>query len=152
MVDKKAIAAFRARALNPEHPVLRGSAENGDIYKHGAVADNRSIFDVSIRMMMYTTNSFQSDWAFDIDTPMTRAKADTIKNREQEKADARAAMGAYIGAPVVRFDPAANTIGDLVEGDFVWDFEGTPTPPWKSGTLRVAYTTAGFDTYFGEVE
>ena len=121
-------------------------------YKHGAVADNRSIFDVSIRMMMYTTNSFQSDWAFDIDTPMTRAKADTIKNREQEKADARAAMGAYIGAPVVRFDPAANTIGDLVEGDFVWDFEGTPTPPWKSGTLRVAYTTAGFDTYFMEVE
>ncbi len=32
MVDKDSIAAFRARALNPEHPVLRGSAENGDIF------------------------------------------------------------------------------------------------------------------------
>ena len=32
MVDKKAIAEFRARSLNPEHPVLRGSAENGDIF------------------------------------------------------------------------------------------------------------------------
>ena len=32
MVDKDAIAAFRSRALNPEHPVLRGSAENGDIF------------------------------------------------------------------------------------------------------------------------
>ena len=32
LVDKDAIAAFRARALNPEHPVLRGSAENGDIF------------------------------------------------------------------------------------------------------------------------
>ncbi len=32
MVDKDAIAEFRARALNPEHPVLRGSAENGDIF------------------------------------------------------------------------------------------------------------------------
>ncbi|MBQ8208847.1 MAG: pyruvate:ferredoxin (flavodoxin) oxidoreductase [Clostridia bacterium] len=32
MVDKDAIEAFRARALNPEHPVLRGSAENGDIF------------------------------------------------------------------------------------------------------------------------
>ncbi len=32
MVDMDAIAAFRARALNPEHPVLRGSAENGDIF------------------------------------------------------------------------------------------------------------------------
>ena len=32
MVDKDAVAAFRSRALNPEHPVLRGSAENGDIF------------------------------------------------------------------------------------------------------------------------
>ncbi len=32
MVDMDAIAAFRARAINPEHPVLRGSAENGDIF------------------------------------------------------------------------------------------------------------------------
>ena len=32
MVDKEAVAEFRARAINPEHPVLRGSAENGDIF------------------------------------------------------------------------------------------------------------------------
>ena len=32
MVDKDAVAAFRARAINPEFPVLRGSAENGDIF------------------------------------------------------------------------------------------------------------------------
>ncbi len=32
MVDMDAVAAFRARSLNPEHPVLRGSAENGDIF------------------------------------------------------------------------------------------------------------------------
>ena len=32
MVDQDAVAAFRNRALNPEHPVLRGSAENGDIF------------------------------------------------------------------------------------------------------------------------
>ena len=32
MVDKDAIAEFRKRAINPEHPVLRGSAENGDIF------------------------------------------------------------------------------------------------------------------------
>ena len=32
MIDKDALAGFRARALNPEHPVLRGSAENGDIF------------------------------------------------------------------------------------------------------------------------
>ena len=32
MVDFDAVAAFRGRALNPNHPVLRGSAENGDIF------------------------------------------------------------------------------------------------------------------------
>ena len=32
MVDWDAIKAFRDRSINPEHPVLRGSAENGDIF------------------------------------------------------------------------------------------------------------------------
>ena len=32
MVDMDAVAAFRKHALNPESPVLRGSAENGDIF------------------------------------------------------------------------------------------------------------------------
>ena len=32
MVDMDAVNAFRARALNPEHPVMRGSHENGDIF------------------------------------------------------------------------------------------------------------------------
>ena len=121
-------------------------------YKFGQVTDNRVIFDNSLRMMMFVTNDFQQEWAFDIDSPMTRSRADTIKNREQEKADARAALGAFIGTPVVRFDQAENPTAELVEGNFVWDFEGTPTPPWKSGTLRVAYTTEGFNSYFGEAE
>ena len=32
MVDMDAVDAFRARALNPEHPTMRGSHENGDIF------------------------------------------------------------------------------------------------------------------------
>ena len=32
MVDMDAVKAFRNRSLNPESPVLRGSAENGDIF------------------------------------------------------------------------------------------------------------------------
>ena len=121
-------------------------------YKHGAVTDNRSVFDVSIRMMMYVSNSFQQEHALVIDSPMTRAMADTIKNREQEKADALAAIGALIGTPKVDFLEGDNSTADLVEGNFVWVNKNTPTPPFKSGTLKVAYTTEGFDTYFGEVE
>ena len=81
-----------------------------------------------------------------------RAMADTIKNREQEKMDALAAMGAFIGDPVVDFKASENSTAEMVEGNFVWGFKGTPTPPFKSGTLKVAYTTAGFDSYFEEVE
>lgn len=119
-------------------------------YKFGKVTDNRVIFDNSLRMMMYITNSFQEEHALTIDQPMTRALADTIRNREQEKADALAAVGALIGSPEVRFDEDANDTSELVEGNFVWDFSATPTPQFKSGTLRVAYTDAGFDSYFGE--
>ena len=120
-------------------------------YKHGNVTDPRVIFDTTISMMMHVLNSFQQEWALTIDQPMTRALADTIKNREQEKADALAAMGAFIGEPVVDFKESSNPTSELVEGNFVWGFKGTTTPPFKSGDLKVGYTTAGFDTYFGEV-
>ncbi|MBE6696001.1 MAG: pyruvate:ferredoxin (flavodoxin) oxidoreductase [Ruminococcaceae bacterium] len=41
MVDKDAIAEFRKRSLNPESPVLRGSAENGDIFFQHREACNK---------------------------------------------------------------------------------------------------------------
>jgi len=41
LVDFDAVKAFRDRALNPEHPVLRGSAENGDIFFQHREAANK---------------------------------------------------------------------------------------------------------------
>ncbi|MBQ7661255.1 MAG: pyruvate:ferredoxin (flavodoxin) oxidoreductase, partial [Clostridia bacterium] len=41
MVNMKAVEKFRARAINPEHPVLRGSAENGDIFFQHREACNK---------------------------------------------------------------------------------------------------------------
>ncbi len=32
LIDRKALAEFRSRALNPEHPVARGMAENPDVF------------------------------------------------------------------------------------------------------------------------
>lgn len=119
-------------------------------YTFAAVVDRRRIFDNNIRMMMYITNRFQQKWALTIDEPMTRSLADTIKNREQEDADALVAVGALIGTPTVTFEETTNSTDELVEGNFVWDFSATPTPQFKSGTMRVAYTDAGFTTYFGE--
>ena len=41
LVDMDAIKEFRDRALNPEHPVLRGTAQNSDIYFQGREASNK---------------------------------------------------------------------------------------------------------------
>ena len=40
MLDRDAVAAYRARSLNPEHPVLRGSAQNPDIFFQAKEASN----------------------------------------------------------------------------------------------------------------
>ena len=40
MVDMDAIEAFRNRAVNPEHPVLKGTAQNGDIFFQAREACN----------------------------------------------------------------------------------------------------------------
>ena len=41
MLDWDAVDAFRRRALNPEHPVLRGQAQNGDIFFQAREACNK---------------------------------------------------------------------------------------------------------------
>ena len=41
MLDRDALAEFRRRALNPEHPVTRGTAQNPDIYFQTREAANR---------------------------------------------------------------------------------------------------------------
>lgn len=117
-------------------------------YEFEGDTDMRAIFDNSIRMMCYIGNSFQEEHGLTIDKPMTKALADTIKVREQEKADALVSMGALIGKPVVEFKQGDNPDSELMEGNFVWSNVNTPTPPFKSGTMKVAYTSDGFSTYF----
>ena len=41
MLDRDALKEFRARALNPEHPVTRGTAQNPDIYFQTREAANK---------------------------------------------------------------------------------------------------------------
>ncbi|MGE4294012.1 MAG: pyruvate:ferredoxin (flavodoxin) oxidoreductase [Desulfovibrio sp.] len=41
MCDMDAVDAFRKRALNPEHPVMRGSNQNGDIFFQNREASNK---------------------------------------------------------------------------------------------------------------
>ena len=114
---------------------------NGDV-------DGRAIFDSNIRMLMHVTNNFQLDHGTEIDSPMTPQDRDEILNSEREKLDTLTGIGALIGTPTVEFVEGANSISDMVNGDFVWDFSATPTPPFKSGTARVSYTDEGFAAFF----
>ena len=41
LLDREAVAAFRARALNPDHPVARGTTQNPDIYFQTREAVNK---------------------------------------------------------------------------------------------------------------
>ena len=47
MLDKKAVEDFRRRSLNPENPVLRGSAQNDDIFFQNREACNKYYNQVS---------------------------------------------------------------------------------------------------------
>ena len=118
-------------------------------FKYNGDMDARAIFDVNIRMLMHITNSFQLDHGTEIDSPMTPQDKDTILNSEKEKLDTLCGIGALIGTPTVEFLESQNPTSDMMNGDFVWDFAVTNTPPFKSGTARVCYTDEGFAAFFG---
>ena len=118
-------------------------------YSYGGGMDPRSIFDSSIRMLMHITNGFQLRHGVRVDTPMNINERDTIISAEQEVLDSYVGIGALLGTPTVEFVESENQEANLVNGDFVWDLEATPTPPFKSGTMRVTYTDEGFAAYFG---
>lgn len=106
-------------------------------------------FDSSIRTMLHITNRFQADNFDDIDKPMTMALKDQILVREQSKLDTLKSMGALIGEPIVFFSDD-NDAESLSKGDFVWDIQTTTATPFKSGTVKVGYTSAGIYTLLGE--
>ena len=127
--------------------VLWGAHTAAYVFNGGT--DSRAVFDVYIRMLMYITNSFQLTHGTTIDSPMTPQDKDTILNDEREKLETLAGIGALIGTPTVEFVESANPTSNMINGDFVWDFSVTPTPPFKSGTARVSYTDEGFAAFFG---
>lgn len=118
-------------------------------FKFGTTMDARVIFDVNIRMLMFVTNGFQQRHGIRIDSPMTPAQKDTIINAENAELERLAALGAVIGESSVEFLESANPESDMLNGDFVFDISFTATPPFKSGTARVCYTSDGFAAFFG---
>ena len=114
--------------------------------------DPLAIFDTNMRMQEYIINSFEEDHGDQVDDPMDLNLRDSILNDEQQKLDALVAEGALIGSPTITFTESENPISDMRNGNFVWNIVDTPTPPAKSLTAKVAYTDAGFESFFGTEE
>ena len=53
LLDFDAVKAFRARALNPEHPHLAGTAQNPDIYFQGREASNKFYLEIPAVVQHY---------------------------------------------------------------------------------------------------
>jgi len=117
-------------------------------YSYGATVDPKNIFDASIRMMMYITNSFQENYLSYIDGPLNRSKVQTILNDAQTWLNSLVSDG-YMLYAEISFNETSNPTSSIVEGDFVFDTQATTTPVTKSLTFTVQYTTKGINTLFG---
>ncbi|MBA4601626.1 pyruvate:ferredoxin (flavodoxin) oxidoreductase [Thermoactinomyces mirandus] len=56
LVDWEAVKSFRSRGLNPEHPIIRGTAQNPDIYFQAREANNvyyEAVPDIVYEYMQY---------------------------------------------------------------------------------------------------
>ena len=117
-------------------------------YEYGKDMDPRNKFDSSVRMLYYLVNDFLRRYGIEVDKPMDRARVDTILNDYQEFLDSLIARGALLyGA--ISFNEASNPTSDIVEGDFVFDIATTTTPPGKSLTAKIQYTSQGIEALFG---
>ena len=57
MIDDRDVAAQRARGLNPERPVIRGTVQNSDVYFQGREASNR-FYDALPAVVQKTMDQF----------------------------------------------------------------------------------------------
>lgn len=112
--------------------------------------DPLAIFISNIRMQCYITNQFQIDHGPEVDQVMNRGLQQRILFEEQNKLDALAAVGALIGSPKVSFIESQNSTTSMVNGNFVWTTEDTPSTPAKSLHNIVSYTDEGFESFFEE--
>lgn len=117
-------------------------------YVYGQAIDVKDIFDTSIRMAQYLKNQFYLRYLTDVDYPFDRRKVDTIINDVQIWLDSLVADGHLLYGKV-QFLPKDNDTASLVAGDFTFDVQHTSTPPGKSITFNVQYTTEGLETLTG---
>lgn len=117
-------------------------------YVDGVPLDPKDVFHTSVRTLFYLANTFQLRYALFVDKPMTRALVDTILNDFNAYLDRLVAAGAILMGKIT-FNETSNYKSDMILGDFVFDLKTTTTPPAKSLTVKISYTSSGLDVLFG---
>ncbi|WP_160688323.1 hypothetical protein [Clostridium sp. C2-6-12] len=109
------------------------------------------IFDVNIMMNKYLLNDFHLRNIDLIDSHMNRHDIDALLNSEQMILNAYKSAGELLYGEI-KFDKDENSRSDLIQGDFTFNTLVTNTPPAKSITQKVQYTSKGIDSLYGEEE
>lgn len=110
MVDMDAVRALRARALNPEHPSMRGSHENGDLFFQNREACNKAYMDLPAVVENYMnvinkaigTNYHLFDYYGDPDADRVVVCMGSFCNVLEEVIDYLNAHGQHVGMVKVR--------------------------------------------------
>ena len=110
MISEKALAAFRRRALNPDAPVTRGTAQNGDVYFQAREACNAAydaVPDIVARYMgeisELTSREYRPyDYYGDPEAENIIIAMGSVTETIKETIDYLAAQGRKVGALIVR--------------------------------------------------
>ena len=106
-----------------------------------------NVSETNMMMLFYVSNDFQARRSRDVDKPMTANDIKTIIAEEQTRIDALKSIGALIKGDV-RLNTDAQAQADIINGDFSFVFDLTPTPIARSLKAIVNWTDEGFATYF----
>lgn len=120
---------------------------NTAAYENGKTNNAKDVFCSSVRMLQYLANEFQNRYGLLVDKPMNRNLVDTILNDFGAFIDSLIARGALLDGKIY-FDKKSNADSDIINGNFIFDVSTTTTPPAKSLTLKIAYTSAGSNILF----
>lgn len=117
-------------------------------FEYGATNKAEELFDVNIRTNIYLSNDYQVRNVDTIDKPMSRNDVDALLNTEQMRINSLVAEGKLLYGSV-DFITADNPKSDLLQGDFSFRTAVTNTPPAKSITNRIQYTSKGIENLIG---
>lgn len=104
--------------------------------------------DCSIRMLLWLSNAFQKNYIEQVDGPMSRRAVEIILDDAQVWLNSLIADGKILHGTIA-FQEADNPTSSIAEGDFVFDIKTTTTPPGKSLTFNIQYTSDGLSVLFG---